>query len=155
MKRITMAAAGIAVLAAVSAGGNLPVSISLAPRAHADEAPVPAGLALPKADSQRGRLLYVSKGCVGCHAINGTGGTAAAPLDAATMDPTGNPFEFFARMWLGMKPMIETQETKMGAQVELNAQELADIVTFIHDAAAQKSFSLAEVPDNIEDLMED
>ncbi len=113
-----------------------------------------AGLNLPAMDSKRGRLLYISKGCVACHAINGIGGTSAAPLDAATMDAAGNPFEFFARMWLGSKPMIAMQEDKMGQQVELTAQELGDIVAFIHDPAEQKSLSMAEIPDNIEDIIE-
>ena len=130
------------VTSAVLAGGQ----------ARADSSP---GLALPQTDAQRGRLLYVSKACVGCHAINGVGGLSAAPLDAANMDPSGNPFEFFARMWLGTAPMIAMQENKMGRQVELTAQELGDIVAFIHDAEAQKGFSAAEIPDNIEDLIED
>lgn len=121
--------------------------------AYADAPPVP-GLALPKANSQRGRELYVSKACVACHAINGVGGQNAAPLDASAMDPSGNPFEFFARMWLGSKPMIAMQEDRMGGQVELTAAELADIVAFIHDEAMQKDFSNQEIPDNIEDLIE-
>ena len=103
---------------------------------------------------QRGRELFVSKACVVCHAINGVGGQDAAPLDASTMDPAGNPFEFFARMWLGTKPMIAIQEERIGHQVELTADELADIVAFIHDAAMQKSFSEQEIPKSIERLME-
>lgn len=138
--------AAVVVTCAVAAGfGNMALP------AAAGE---PAGLNLPAMDSKRGRLLYVSKACVGCHAINGIGGTSGAPLDAATMDETGNPFEFFARMWLGTKPMIAMQEDKMGQQVELTAQELGDIVAFIHDPAEQKSFSRAEIPDNIEDIIE-
>ena len=105
-------------------------------------------------DSRRGRELYVSKGCVACHAINGVGGANAAPLDAASMDPAMNPFEFFARMWVGTKPMIAMQEDRMGQQVEFTAQELGDIVAFVHDPEMQKSFSTAEIPDNIEDLIE-
>lgn len=118
-----------------------------------ETAPVP-GLALPQADAKRGRELYVSKACVACHAINGVGGQNAAPLDASTMDPAGNPFEFFARMWLGTKPMIAMQEDRMGRQVELTAAELGDIVAFIHDEAMQKGFSDQEIPDKIEDLIE-
>lgn len=113
-----------------------------------------ADVTLPPTDAQRGLMLYINKGCIGCHSVNGVGGAHAAPLDAATMDPTGNTFEFFARMWLGMKPMIEMQEELMGEQVELTAQELGDIVAFIHDAEQQATFSAAEIPDKIEDLMQ-
>ncbi len=122
--------------------------------ASADSTQAPSGLVLPKMDSKRGRELYVNKGCVACHSINGVGGADAAPLDAAAMDPAMNPFEFFARMWLGTKPMIAMQENRMGQQVELNAQELADIVAFIHDPEMQKSFSAAEIPHDIDELME-
>ncbi len=110
---------------------------------------------LPPMDAQRGRELYISKGCIGCHAVNGVGGQHAAPLDAASMDPAGNPFEFFARMWIGIKPMIAMQEDKMGQQVDLTAQELGDLVAFIHNAELQKSITASEIPDNIEDIMED
>jgi hypothetical protein len=57
-------------------------------------------------------------------------------------------------MWLGTKPMIAIQEERIGHQVELTAEELGDIVAFIHDEAMQKSFSEQEIPDNIEDLIE-
>jgi mono/diheme cytochrome c family protein len=105
-------------------------------------------------DSQRGKELFASKGCVVCHSINGVGGTGAAALDASTMDPAMNPFEFFARMWLGAKPMITMQEERMDQQMELTAEELGNIVAFIHDEAMQKSFSDKDIPDEIEDLME-
>lgn len=122
--------------------------------AWADSASPATGLVLPKLDPRRGMELFISKRCVVCHSINGVGGTDAAPLDASTMDPAMNPFEFFARMWLGTKPMIAMQEERMGEQVELTADELGDIVAFIHDDAIQKSFSEGDIPDEIEDLIE-
>lgn len=145
---------GAAFLCCAVTGWAGDIRFTLLSSARADNAPAPTGLVLPKTSVENGRLLYVSKGCVVCHAINGTGGQEAAPLDASTMDPAMNPFEFFARMWLGMEPMIEMQEERMGQQIELNAQELADIVAFIHDAAAQKTFSQQEIPESIEHLME-
>ncbi len=152
MKLTVLATVGIGFLSS-AALANGDAANATAPVA-AGSGPAPAGLVLPKTDSKRGRELYVNKGCVACHSINGVGGADAAPLDAATMDPAMNPFEFFARMWLGTKPMIAMQEDRMGQQVELTAQELGDIVAFIHDAEMQKSLSAAEIPDNIEDLMD-
>lgn len=154
MKRaipILLIAAATAVLAGNISGQDKNV---LAASASEDTAAATLGLALPKSDPRNGRLLYVSKGCVACHAINGVGGQDAAPLDAETMDAAGNPYEFFARMWLGTKPMIAMQEERMGQQVDLSAEELGDIVAFIHDAAMQKTFSNQEIPNSIEDLME-
>jgi mono/diheme cytochrome c family protein len=154
VQRISLLALGAICAAIVAiAAGNLNSSDFMG-AARADSISPLAGLALPKMDSKRGRELYVSKGCVVCHAINGAGGAYGAPLDASTMDPAKNPFEFFARMWLGNKPMIEMQEEKMGGQVELDAQELADIVAFIHDPAMQASFSEDEIPSDIKKLMD-
>lgn len=123
--------------------------------ANGGDAPTAASLKLPALDPKRGRQLFVSKGCVVCHAVNGVGGMTGAPLDAATMDPAGNPFEFFSRMWLGIKPMIEMQERKLGQQIEFTAQELADIVAFVNSADEQRNFSAGEIPEIIEELMED
>ncbi|MGQ0485201.1 MAG: c-type cytochrome [Hyphomicrobiales bacterium] len=147
MSRTLAIAVGIAI-GVLGLDPQSPISV-----ANAGDTPVP-GLVLPKANPQRGRELFVSKACVACHAINGVGGQDAAPLDASTMDASGNPFEFFARMWLGTKPMLAMQEERMGQQVELTAEELADIVAFIHDEAMQKSFSEQEIPESIKRLME-
>lgn len=47
-------------------------------------------LMMPRMDPARGRKLFASKGCVACH--------DATPLDAHTMTPVMNPFEFAAKM---------------------------------------------------------
>ena len=57
------------------------------------------GILMPLMDPARGRKLFASKGCVVCHSVNGIGGKGAPPLDATTMPPLVNPFEFAARMW--------------------------------------------------------
>ncbi len=154
MKLSSLKVFGLAMAMGAAIGAGNQNSSGLVSLARADNAPAPTSLLLPKSDSRRGRELYATKGCVACHAINGVGGQNGAPLDAATMDPAMNPFEFFARMWLGMKPMIAMQEEMMGQQVELTAVELGDIVAFIHDAEMQKTFSEGEIPDKIEDLMD-
>jgi hypothetical protein len=113
---------GLAFAASLAiAGGDLGPAALFDP-ARADDPPV-SGLVLPPTHSRRGRTLFATKGCFVCHAINGGGGDAA-PLDASTMDPAIFPFEFFARMWLGTKPMIAMQEERTGGQLELSAGAL-------------------------------
>ena len=107
------------------------------------------GLMMPSMDPVNGRKLFASKGCVVCHSVNGTGGTDAASLDAATMTGMTNPFDFVANMWLGAQPMIELQMKELGGQIEFTGQELADIIAFLHDEDEQKKFSEAEFPPNI------
>ncbi|MEE8189880.1 MAG: c-type cytochrome, partial [Kiloniellales bacterium] len=95
---------------------------------------------MPSMNPERGRKLFVSKGCVACHAINGVGGHDATALDAHTMQPMMNPFEFAAKMWAMAPAMIYAQEEALGAQILFTGDELADIVAFVHNDEAQHSF---------------
>jgi mono/diheme cytochrome c family protein len=96
---------------------------------------------MPRMDPVRGRKLFVSKGCVTCHAINGVGGHDATNLDAHTMEPMMNPFEFAAKMWRMAPVMIYAQEEALGAQILFTGDELADIIAFVHNDEAQHGFT--------------
>lgn len=118
-----------------------------------DQGMMGPGLEMPTMDPTRGRQLFASKGCVVCHSVNGVGGEDAPPLDASTMVPRMNPFEFAAKMWRGAEPMIYLQREELGEQIEFTGDELSDIVAFIHDAAEQKKFSETDIPPQIKGLM--
>lgn len=111
------------------------------------------GLILPKMDAAEGRNLFASKGCVVCHSINGVGGTDAPELDAKLMDTPMNPFEFTARMWRGAEAMVELQRDELGDVIELNGEELASIIAFVHDAGEQAKFSEKDIPENVKGMM--
>lgn len=104
---------------------------------------------IPAYDPVRGRELFVSKGCVVCHAINDVGGDAirdlggetAPPLDAWRMPVRMDPFEFFARMWRGSRTMIALQEQRLGYQIALDGDEIADIMAFVYSEEEQASFT--------------
>jgi len=112
------------------------------------------GLMLPMMDPAEGKRLFVEKGCVTCHSINGVGGKDAPALDASTMDMPMSPFEFFAKMWRGAPAMIEAQEDELGSQIEFTGEELGNIVAFVHDAAMQKTFSEGDIPHDMLEMME-
>jgi cytochrome c len=112
------------------------------------------GLFLPKMNAAAGRSLFASKGCVVCHSINGVGGVDAPALDASLMPVPMNPFEFAAKMWRGAGAMVAMQQDELGAQIELNGQELANIIAFVHDADEQAKFSTADIPEDIAKMME-
>jgi mono/diheme cytochrome c family protein len=112
------------------------------------------GLFLPKMNAAAGRSLFASKGCVVCHSINGVGGVDAPALDASLMPVPMNPFEFAAKMWRGAEAMVAMQQDELGAQIELNGQELANIIAFVHDADEQAKFSTADIPEDIAKMME-
>ena len=99
-------------------------------------------LVMPLMNPARGKVLFVTKGCVACHAINGVGGHDAPAMDAHKMpDMLMNPFDFAAKMWNHAPAMIAAQESAFGEQVFFTGEELADIIAFIHDDGAQHAFT--------------
>ncbi|MHA7871017.1 MAG: c-type cytochrome, partial [Hyphococcus sp.] len=72
-------------------------------------------------DPVKGRALFIDKGCVICHAVNGVGGKAAPALDAPVGDGPVDPLEFAARMWRGAPAMIELQSIELGYAIYLEA----------------------------------
>lgn len=112
------------------------------------------GLALPPMNAENGRTVFLSKGCIACHAINGIGGTLGPSFDADKMPSPMNIFEFAARMWRGAPAMVELQEQLFGEPIALTGQELADIIAFAHDGEAQAALSNEDVPDEFRKMIE-
>lgn len=112
------------------------------------------GLAVPPMDSHHGRELFVDKGCIVCHAVNGVGGEIGPSFNAADMPSTMSTFEFAARMWRGAGAMVEMQEELLGEQIELSGQDLADLIAFVHDADEQKELGDSDIPERYKALME-
>lgn len=106
-------------------------------------------------DAALGRDLYVQKGCVLCHAVNGVGGKAAPPLDAAPGKTAGDPLEFSARMWRGAPAMVELQSLELGYVIELSAKEIADLAAFAGNADEQKKLDAASIPEPMRDSLLD
>lgn len=119
----------------------------------ADNSAMATGLILPRLDAVEGRKLFTTKGCVVCHSINGVGGEDAPPLDAEYMDLPMNPFDFAARMWRGAEAMVELQRDELGDVIDLDGEELASIIAFVHSAEEQATYSAEEIPENIAEMM--
>ncbi|MCP4329874.1 MAG: c-type cytochrome [Alphaproteobacteria bacterium] len=127
-------------LAAVAIGS--PVSASM------DDGP---SILVPDVDAARGRKLFVAKGCVTCHSVNGVGGRAAPALDAPATGEAIDLLGFAARMWRGAAAMQDLQSFELGYRIELSGREIGDLAAFASDPAAQKDFSIDEVPDLLKD----
>ncbi len=112
------------------------------------------GLVLPPMDSHRGRALFVDKGCIVCHAVNGVGGEIGPSLNARDMPVPMNAFEFAARMWRGAPTMVAMQEDLLGQVISLSGQDIADLVAFAHDAAEQAELTAAQIPTHYGALIE-
>ena len=148
---------GSALLLAIGAGALLCVPVP-GPSAQAAESETEAArptVTIPTVDAMRGRQLFVTRGCVICHAVREVGGTAAPALDA---DPSVRSIDlmgFVAQMWQGAPAMLELQAVELGYQILLTAQEMADLAAFAGDAEAQATFNLEEVPEPMREWMLD
>lgn len=100
-------------------------------------------------DSGSGRALFVDKGCVICHSVNGVGGKAAPALDAEIGAPPIDPLEFAALMWRGAPAMIELQSVELGYSIYLTADEIADLAAFAGDREEQKLLLAEALPGTI------
>jgi len=111
-------------------------------------------LVMPLMSPARGKVQFVAKGCVACHAINGVGGHDAPPMDAHNLKGGFmNPFDFAAKMWNHAPAMIAAQEGAWGEQVYFTGEELADIIAFIHDDEAQHAFSEKDITAKAKKMM--
>lgn len=130
----------VASMLAVAACGKAP---------DADSAVVHAG------DATKGRALFVEKGCVLCHAINGVGGKAAPALDAPDPYVRPDPLEFAARMWRGAPAMVEFQSVELGYVIDLSADDIAHLATFAASRDEQKLLLDEAVPGPMRDSLLD
>lgn len=137
----------VAALGLLAACGSEPAE---AP-AHAEKPAEAQGLEVVSrsVDPAMGRALFIDKGCVVCHAINGVGGKAAPPLDAEIGQETVDPLEFAARMWRGAPAMVELQSVELGYTIYLTADEIADLAAFAGNREEQKRLSADQLPENI------
>ena len=129
MKHVTLMALGFGALLAASCG-------------RADPDPSVSEQFHRVGDAERGRQLFLDKGCVICHAINGVGGKAAPALDAQTEADIPDPVGFAARMWRGAPAMIELQSLELGYTIWLEPQEMVDLASFAASAKAQNALTL-------------
>jgi len=111
------------------------------------------GIATPPMDAERGREVFVQKGCVACHSVNGVGGDLGPALNAEDMPSPMNAFEFAARMWRGAQAMTALQEDLLGEVISLDGQDLADLVAFAHDEEEQAKLTEDQIPERYHSLI--
>ncbi len=118
------------------------------------EADQGARLVIPMMSPDRGKTLFIDKGCVACHAINGVGGHDAPAMDAHRQMGLVNPFDFAAKMWNHAPGMIAAQEDALGEQIFITGDELADMIAFLHDDDAQHGFGEGDLTTAAEKMMQ-
>ena len=125
----------------------MPLTVTAADETKSAKFVEPRTVVVPMVDAERGRRLFVTKGCVLCHAVNGAGGIAAPALDADGGDEQLDLMDFVVRMWDGAQAMIELQALELGYQIELTGEEIADLAAFAASPEAQRRFTMQAIPD--------
>lgn len=111
-------------------------------------------LVLPEMDAAKGRRYFATRACVVCHSVNGVGGTRASALDLEGRPEVIDLLTFITNMWRGGRPMLNLQHRLFGEPVDLTAEELADLIAFLHSPSEQKRFSADDIPKQVREFME-
>jgi mono/diheme cytochrome c family protein len=138
MKRLLFTAAAMAAISACS---------------KATEATADGAGATLAGDAAAGRTLFVEKGCVLCHSINGVGGKAGPVLDVADDYVRPDPLEFAARIWRGAPAMVEFQSLELGYVIDLSGDDIADLAAFAASRMEQKKLADSAIPENMRDQL--
>jgi len=91
-------------------------------------APVPARAEF--GDPMRGQQLFVSNGCVACHAVRGAGGRIGPDLGRTLAK--GSFFELAAAMWNHSLVMNEKMREFRLMRPQFEGTELADLMAFLY-----------------------
>ncbi len=81
-------------------------------------------------DPVQGQSIFVTKGCVRCHAVRGTGGRIAS--DLGRTPAKGSFFDIAARMWNHSGMMGEKMEEFRTPRPSFEDDELAHLIAFLY-----------------------
>ncbi len=88
------------------------------------------GIKLPD-NPIEGRFVFEQKGCINCHAINGSGGKKAKDLGEKVF--FGNDYNLIADMWNHSSKMLKLMEENNISKEEFNAKEFRSLRLFLYD----------------------
>jgi cytochrome c2 len=92
-------------------------------------------------EAQRGKALFASKACAGCHAIAKGAATIGPPVSewSALTDPT----VMIQRMWEHAPQMIKAMEARNVSWPELTSQDMADLLVYLQNLPETRTAKLA------------
>jgi mono/diheme cytochrome c family protein len=109
-------------------------------RTVADPANAPGDANAPSAGVQKGKELYDTLGCAGCHKVNGQGGVAGPDL-------SNEAGQGRSRSWLAAQirnPKIHDPQTIMPPNVSLSDQQVDNLVDYLLSLGGGRAGAAAE-----------
>jgi mono/diheme cytochrome c family protein len=91
---------------------------------------LPVGATAGFGDPMEGQALFVSKGCVSCHAVRGAGGRVGPDLGRSAVK--GSFYEIAAAMWNHSLVMDEKMREFHVSRPTFEKDELADLLAFLY-----------------------
>jgi mono/diheme cytochrome c family protein len=93
-------------------------------------AALPAAGATSIGDPARGQTMFVSKGCVHCHAVRGAGGRVGPDLGRSGVK--GSFYDVVAAMWNHVEAMSKKMEEMRLVRPTFEGSEMADLLAFLY-----------------------
>jgi len=93
-------------------------------------------------DAGRGKRVFDSRGCVGCHATSADGPTVGPPIQQ--WQAVSDPIELARQMWNHAPRMREAMAGKTWP--ELSAQEMTDLVVYLRNVPSQRNAERSFAP---------
>jgi len=90
----------------------------------------------PPGEATQGERIIHEKGCLNCHALQGSGGKVS--VDLSTIEPIDSPVAMIAGMWNHAPGMREKQLEKKLKWPKLDAEEMADLYAYLSKITAMK-----------------
>lgn len=112
------------------AGTAFALALAVATLTRAVGAAAPRAIQLARGDPIRGQALFVSKSCVDCHAVRGTGGRIGPDLGRAAIK--GSFPEIAAGLWNHSPAMGAKMREFRVARPRFERNELADLIAFLY-----------------------
>ena len=114
---------------------------------------VPTTVLPSSMDAHAGKMLFVHKGCIACHAVEEVGGRGSRSISQMGSLNGKSIFEFAAKMWNHAGGMTAAQVQILGKPIVLTGTELGHITAFVATPSEQKELTIADVPASIQKII--
>jgi len=97
-------------------------------------------------NADAGKMIYIHKGCIVCHAVGDVGGKSAQNINQLMVSSDNSVFDLAARMWNHSPHMQDAQARVMGKAIMLSGNELGHLTAFVASPGVHDTVKFTDVP---------